>query len=142
MKNIITLMLLTLTFSAFACPDLEGTYRCSETLANGQVTPLTLMIVQNGDEFSISLNDEVSDTFMADGVSRDFSLGFIDAQKKASCSNEKLTLVISAEFGSGADKTKLKSSTEFFKIGNKLYQQLTASHNGSAVTKKSVCTQL
>ena len=81
----ILMALLTLfSLSTIACPDLNGTYKCSD-----EEQSYDMIIVQKGTSFSI-IDDEGEEVLTADGQAYDYQSDNFKGEKAAICQNGSL----------------------------------------------------
>lgn len=112
MKLFLTLALSTFSFAAYACPNLNGNWKC--TSDTGEVS--YSQVVQNGNVFNIHDDGDV-DTIIADGVARDVSMDMGDGNSAqgmqvAKCAGSNLMIVQNFESQGGMPAMKVDVSVK------------------------------
>lgn len=146
LKTITIVSATLLSLNLWACPQLEGTYRCT---VNGTTAETTITQDLRNDVWTFTVSsDETSLEVVADGRTYSVNnLGEIrNASYTATCSNEKLSITASGDVYSGGRRIGRGNSVMGFSKqpnSNGLVAQTTVSMGGFSLPPQTVnCPKL
>jgi hypothetical protein len=142
MKRLILIASILAGFSAAACPNLAGSYNCTQKDDLGKVQNFSLMIIQNGIEFNVSTDGNAGETLIADGVTRDYDTVGQTLDMTLSCSSSSMTMDMSGEVSLGGEEFVMSSNTTMTKSNGVLTQNTVTKALGNTLVTKATCKEI
>jgi hypothetical protein len=140
MKKLLLVCCALVSLSSIACPNLAGSYSCSEVSGYGTETYL-MDIAQSGNEFTTSTDGAASEILVADGVSRQFSTPEVSGTFIASCTAAAVVVEVNAQVKDpSGNVVHVVQSSNMSKGGSTLMIKANSTAYGQTFTSTTTCT--
>ena len=142
MKKLILITSILASFSALSCPDLVGSYNCSQTDDMGGKETFSMSIKQNTNEFDISTDGNAAETLIADGVTRIFDTLGQQLNMTLSCDSRVLTMKMEGEVSIDDEAFDMSSDVGIVKSGRILTQRTVTKALGNTMVTTAICKEI
>lgn len=144
--RLFALIILMTSFSAMACPNLAGSYKCRSTTGDETLLNITQALTNGITTYTLTTTDEAGDesteVVKANGkttssIETDPDSGMrVSTYITGSCPSEAFAMKVAIYMG---NELLVNVTTRFSKSGNQLHQQLSGSAMGETVSDKIIC---
>lgn len=142
MKKLILLTAILASYSALACPNLSGSYSCTQRDNLGGEQSFSMAVKQNGNSFQFSTEGAPFEGYVADGVTTEVdTLGQV-LNMTLFCSNNSLVMETEGHVEIPGLEYDMSSKTVMSKKGNVLTQEIETSAMGNTLLTTVSCREI
>lgn len=142
MKKIILLATAFTSLSILSCPDLDGSYQCTQKNSLGEKRSFSMVIKQNGVNLQFSRDGLSFESFKADGVTREYETMGQVLSMTLTCESDAIFLETQGDISMSGLEYTVNSSTIMRKNGPILTQEMETTAMENRLSTSVRCKQI